>query len=164
MPTASPAPPATPSQRIHSTNGNGSFLMGVPAVMVDEKGNRIPGEVPFDEILRHPERHSKAVMHDFLHKPEFCAACHKANLPAHAERLQIHPRVYRLRRVAEVQVFAAQSADFLHRRLHHLPGMPHEARRRSPCPTTAPRTARWLRIAGSPAIRPCLSTTASTSS
>ena len=36
----------------------------------------------FDMILRHPERHSKAVMHDFLHKPEFCAACHKANLPA----------------------------------------------------------------------------------
>jgi tetratricopeptide (TPR) repeat protein len=38
--------------------------------------------VPFDMILRHPERHSAAVMHDFLHKPEFCAACHKANLPA----------------------------------------------------------------------------------
>jgi tetratricopeptide (TPR) repeat protein len=33
-------------------------------------------------ILRHPERHSKAVMHDFLRTPEFCAACHKANLPA----------------------------------------------------------------------------------
>ena len=29
----------------------------------------------------HPERHSKAVMQDFLHTPEFCAACHKANLP-----------------------------------------------------------------------------------
>ena len=55
--------------------------MGVPAVIVDEKGNRIPGQVSFDQILRHPERHSKAVMHDFLHTPEFCAACHKANLP-----------------------------------------------------------------------------------
>jgi hypothetical protein len=32
--------------------------MGVPAVIVDEKGERIPGEVPFDMILRHPERHS----------------------------------------------------------------------------------------------------------
>jgi hypothetical protein len=48
---------------------------------VDEKGERIPGMVPFDMILKHPERHSKAVMHDFLHTPEFCAACHKANLP-----------------------------------------------------------------------------------
>ena len=55
--------------------------MGVPSVIVDENGKRIPGQVPFDEILRHPERHSKAVMHDFLHTPEFCAACHKANLP-----------------------------------------------------------------------------------
>ena len=26
--------------------GNGSFVMGVPAVMVDEKGNRIPGKFP----------------------------------------------------------------------------------------------------------------------
>jgi len=67
---------------IDSTNGNSSVKIGVPAVMVDEQGNRIPGEVPFQEILRHPERHSKAVMHDFLHTPEFCAACHKANLPA----------------------------------------------------------------------------------
>ena len=67
---------------LDSTNGNASLTMGVPAVIVDENGERIPGEVPFDMILRHPERHSKAVMHDFLHTPEFCAACHKANLPA----------------------------------------------------------------------------------
>lgn len=65
-----------------STNGNGGITMGVPSVMVDEKGNRIPGMVSFADILRHPERHSAAVMHDFLRKPEFCAACHKANLPA----------------------------------------------------------------------------------
>src|ERR1700678_2074808 len=69
-------------QSLKSTNGNGGFVMGIPAVMVDAKGNRIPGMVPFDQILRHPERHSQAVMHDFLRTPEFCAACHKANLPA----------------------------------------------------------------------------------
>jgi len=68
--------------KLDSTNGNAGVEMGVPAVIVDENGNRIPGQVPFGEILRHPERHSKAVMHDFLHTPEFCAACHKANLPA----------------------------------------------------------------------------------
>jgi len=67
---------------LDSTNGNASVNMGVPAVIVDENGERIPGEVPFSMILRHPERHSKAVMHDFLHTPEFCAACHKANLPS----------------------------------------------------------------------------------
>jgi len=55
--------------------------MGVPAVMVDENGKRIPGEVPFGDIIEHPERHSKAVMQSFYRTPEFCAACHKANLP-----------------------------------------------------------------------------------
>jgi tetratricopeptide (TPR) repeat protein len=68
-------------QRTFSINGNAGLEMGVPAVIVDEKGSRIPGEVPFDQILRHPERHSKAVMSDLLHSPEFCGACHKANLP-----------------------------------------------------------------------------------
>jgi tetratricopeptide (TPR) repeat protein len=68
-------------QRLQSTSGNGGYVMGVPAVMVDENGKRIPGEVPFDEIYEHPERHSKAVMQSFYRTPEFCAACHKANLP-----------------------------------------------------------------------------------
>jgi hypothetical protein len=69
-------------QSLQSTNGNGGFVMGIPSVMVDEQGNRIPGEVPYEEIITHPERHSKAVMKDFYRTPEFCAACHKANLPA----------------------------------------------------------------------------------
>jgi tetratricopeptide (TPR) repeat protein len=67
---------------LDTTEGNAGLKMGVPAVIVDENGERIPGEVPFDMILRHPERHSQAVMHDFMRTPEFCAACHKANLPA----------------------------------------------------------------------------------
>ncbi len=68
-------------QSLQSTLGNGSFVMGVPAVTTDEKGNRIPGEVPYADIIRHPDRHSKAVMKDLYRSPEFCAACHKANLP-----------------------------------------------------------------------------------
>ena len=68
-------------QQVQSTTGNGAYVMGVPSVMVDEKGNRIPGEVPYSEILQHPERHSQAVMKDFYRTPQFCAACHKANLP-----------------------------------------------------------------------------------
>ncbi len=68
-------------QGLQSTLGNGSFVMGVPAVMTDENGNRIPGEVPYADIIRHPDRHSKAVMKSFYRQPEFCAACHKANLP-----------------------------------------------------------------------------------
>src|SRR5579863_10331847 len=68
-------------QRLQSTSGNGGYVMGVPAVMVDEKGKRIPGEAAFGDILEHPERHAKAVMQPFYRTPEFCAACHKANLP-----------------------------------------------------------------------------------
>jgi len=68
-------------QKLQSTNGNGGFVMGVPAVMVDEDGNRIPGEVPDQEIRDHPDRHSRAVMQGFYRTSEFCAACHKANLP-----------------------------------------------------------------------------------
>jgi tetratricopeptide (TPR) repeat protein len=69
-------------QRLQSTSGNGGYVLGVPAVMVDENGRRIPGEVPDEEILKYPDRHSKAVMQSFYRTPEFCAACHKANLPS----------------------------------------------------------------------------------
>jgi Flp pilus assembly protein TadD len=68
-------------QKLQPTVGNGGFILGVPSVMVDEEGKRIPGEVPYEQIMAHPERHSKAVMKDFYRTPEFCAACHKANLP-----------------------------------------------------------------------------------
>ncbi len=66
---------------VKSKLGNGGFVMGVPSALVDEKGNRIPGIVPDAEILAHLDRHSQAVMQDIYHSPEFCAACHKANLP-----------------------------------------------------------------------------------
>jgi len=68
-------------QQLKSTEGNGGFVMGVPSAVVDEDGNRIPGEVPYEQIMAHPDRHSKAVMKGFYRTPEFCAACHKANLP-----------------------------------------------------------------------------------
>jgi len=64
-----------------TTRGTGSYVMGAPAVMVDENGKPIYGEVPDKEILTHLDRHSKAVMQDFYRTPEFCAACHKAALP-----------------------------------------------------------------------------------
>lgn len=66
---------------VKSNLGNGGFVMGVPSALVDDRGNRIPGRVPDAEIYSHPDRHSKAVMQDIYRTPEFCAACHKANLP-----------------------------------------------------------------------------------
>jgi len=68
-------------QKVDTKLGNGSYTMGVPAVLVDEQGRRIPGMVPDSEILAHLDRHSKAVMQDIYHTPEFCSACHKVNLP-----------------------------------------------------------------------------------
>ncbi len=63
------------------TTGTGSYVMGVPAVLVDENGAPITRKVSDGEILAHLDRHSKAVMKDFYKTSEFCASCHKAALP-----------------------------------------------------------------------------------
>jgi len=62
--------------------GTGSWVMGVPAVLVDEAGAPITGPVSDAEILAHLDRHSKAVMRPLYKTSEFCAACHKAAIPA----------------------------------------------------------------------------------
>jgi Tfp pilus assembly protein PilF len=63
------------------TRGTGSYLMGVPAVLVDENGKAITRTVSDGEILAHLDRHSAAVMKPFYKTSEFCATCHKAALP-----------------------------------------------------------------------------------
>jgi tetratricopeptide (TPR) repeat protein len=67
-------------QRV-DTRGTGSYVMGVPAVLVDEDGKPITRPVSDAEILAHLDRHSKAVMKDFYHSSQFCSACHEAALP-----------------------------------------------------------------------------------
>ena len=64
-----------------NTRGTGSYVMGTPAVLVDENGKPITRPVSDGEILAHLDRHSKAVMKDFYRTSEFCASCHKAALP-----------------------------------------------------------------------------------
>jgi tetratricopeptide (TPR) repeat protein len=68
---------------IQSTDatGTGSYVMGIPAVLVDEKGAPVTGPVSDSEILAHLDRHSKAVMRPLYKTAEFCAACHKATIP-----------------------------------------------------------------------------------
>lgn len=61
--------------------GTGSYVMGQPAVMVDEAGKPIVGKVSDAEILAHLDRHNKAVMRDFYRSSQFCGVCHKAALP-----------------------------------------------------------------------------------
>lgn len=63
------------------TTGTGSYVMGIPAVIVDEKGAPVAGPVSDAEILAHLDRHSKAVMRPLHKTAEFCAACHKAAIP-----------------------------------------------------------------------------------
>ncbi|HEY5330541.1 MAG TPA: tetratricopeptide repeat protein [Acidobacteriaceae bacterium] len=63
------------------TRGTGSYVMGVPAVLVDDEGKPITHPVSDAEILAHLDRHGKAVMKDFYRTSEFCASCHKAALP-----------------------------------------------------------------------------------
>ena len=114
-------------QSVGTKLGNGSFVMAVPAVMVDEQGNRIPDLVPDSEILAHLDRHSKAVMQDIYHKAEFCSACHKANLPPMLNGYKWIRAFNFFRRVAEFEVFATESAHLLHCGFHHLSVVPHDA-------------------------------------
>jgi len=63
------------------TRGTGSFVLGVPAVLMDETGAPIQRPVSDAEILAHLDRHSAAVMKPFYRTSEFCSSCHKAALP-----------------------------------------------------------------------------------
>ena len=63
------------------STGTGSYVMGTPAVLVDEAGAPITRPVSDAEILAHLDRHSKAVMRPLYQTAEFCAACHKAAIP-----------------------------------------------------------------------------------
>jgi tetratricopeptide (TPR) repeat protein len=63
------------------TTGTGSYVMGIPTVLVDERGAPITRPVSDGEILANLDRHSKAVMRPFYRTAEFCSACHKAAIP-----------------------------------------------------------------------------------
>jgi tetratricopeptide (TPR) repeat protein len=64
-----------------NTTGTGSYVMGTPAVLVDESGAPIARPVSDSEILAHLDRHSQAVMRPLYQTAEFCAGCHKAAIP-----------------------------------------------------------------------------------
>ncbi|HEY2471921.1 MAG TPA: tetratricopeptide repeat protein [Terracidiphilus sp.] len=64
------------------TTGTGSYVMGTPAVLVDEHGAPITHPVTDSEILAHLDRHKQAEMRPLLKTAEFCAACHKAAIPS----------------------------------------------------------------------------------
>jgi tetratricopeptide (TPR) repeat protein/nitrate/TMAO reductase-like tetraheme cytochrome c subunit len=67
--------------RLKPETGVGSYVMGKPAVLVDDDGKPVPGLPTASVILSHPAWHKRAMMREFYRTPEFCGACHKANLP-----------------------------------------------------------------------------------
>jgi tetratricopeptide (TPR) repeat protein len=67
---------------IESVNGRGigGYVMGQPALLQKEDGTKVT-EATDQEILNDIAGHRRAMMRDVLKKPEFCAACHKSQVP-----------------------------------------------------------------------------------
>lgn len=68
-------------QKIQNTSGTGSYVMGVPAVLIKDDGTAVSGPVSENDILTNLDQHKRAVMKDFYRTPEFCGVCHKAAVP-----------------------------------------------------------------------------------
>ncbi|HEY6120864.1 MAG TPA: multiheme c-type cytochrome, partial [Pyrinomonadaceae bacterium] len=60
--------------------GIGGYVMGEPALLVKEDGTRLL-DVKDQEILDDIPSHRRAMMRPLLKSPEFCASCHKSQVP-----------------------------------------------------------------------------------
>jgi tetratricopeptide (TPR) repeat protein len=60
--------------------GIGGYVMGQPAMLQKEDGTKIV-EATDQQILDDVPSHRRAMMREVLKKPEFCAACHKSQVP-----------------------------------------------------------------------------------
>ena len=67
---------------IETVNGRGvgGYTMGQPALLQKEDGTKII-EATNQEILDDVPSHRRAMIRDLIKKPEFCAACHKSQVP-----------------------------------------------------------------------------------
>ena len=61
--------------------GIGGYVMGDPALLVKEDGRRLLAGVTDQQILDDVPSHRRAVMRPLLKSAEFCAACHKSQVP-----------------------------------------------------------------------------------
>jgi lipoprotein NlpI len=68
-------------RQTQSTSGTGSYIMGRPAVLVDNAGHAVAGLPSDQEILSHLDWHRKAVMQPLYRTSEYCSVCHKAAIP-----------------------------------------------------------------------------------
>ncbi len=67
---------------IESVNGRGigGYTMGQPALIQKEDGTKIT-EASDQDIMNDVAGHKRAMMRPVLKQPEFCAACHKSQVP-----------------------------------------------------------------------------------
>lgn len=63
-----------------SGRGIGGYIMGQPALLEEPDGTKIV-EASDEDILNDIDSHKRAMMRDLLKKPEFCASCHKSQVP-----------------------------------------------------------------------------------
>ena len=61
--------------------GIGGYVMGEPALLVKEDGTRLLAGVTDQQILDDVPSHRRAMMRPLLKSAEFCAACHKSQVP-----------------------------------------------------------------------------------
>ena len=62
-------------------DGTGSYTIRRPALLAQEDGTPIYGEITDEQILADIPAHKRAVMRPLLRQPEFCATCHKVDAP-----------------------------------------------------------------------------------
>ena len=62
-------------------HGIGGYVMGEPALLVKEDGTRLLAGVTDQQILDDVPSHRRAMMRPLLKSAEFCAACHKSQVP-----------------------------------------------------------------------------------
>lgn len=60
--------------------GIGGYVMGQPALLTKPDGTKIL-EASNQDILNNVDDHKRAMMRDLLKTPEFCASCHKSQVP-----------------------------------------------------------------------------------
>ena len=67
---------------IEAINGRGigGYTMGQPSLLTREDGTKIL-DASDQDILNDVASHKRAMIHEVTKKPEFCAACHKSQVP-----------------------------------------------------------------------------------
>lgn len=62
-------------------DGTGSYTIRRPALLEEEDGTPIYGDISDADILANIPKHKRAVMRPLLRSPEFCSTCHKVDAP-----------------------------------------------------------------------------------